>query len=69
MHFFSKINEIDFPCSEHMALLMIKYPHHENDQEWLKHKQNETFAKWFQKKVLYIIFCVIYSNYRTYSIV
>ncbi|XP_074336466.1 uncharacterized protein LOC141673610 [Apium graveolens] len=29
----------------------FKYPLHENDEEWLKNKQNETFPNWFQKKI------------------
>ncbi|XP_074356729.1 uncharacterized protein LOC141696494 [Apium graveolens] len=36
---------------EHMAFLMTKYPKHENDEMWLKNKQNETFPKWFKEKI------------------
>ncbi|XP_074362564.1 uncharacterized protein LOC141702850 [Apium graveolens] len=36
---------------EHMAFLMTKYPEHENDEMWLKNKQNETFPKWFKEKI------------------
>ncbi|XP_074364106.1 uncharacterized protein LOC141704842 [Apium graveolens] len=37
--------------NEHMAFLVARYPLHENDEEWLKNKQNETFPNWFQKKI------------------
>ncbi|KAK1358602.1 hypothetical protein POM88_020143 [Heracleum sosnowskyi] len=37
--------------NEHMAFLMTKYPEHENDEMWLKNKQNETFPKWFKEKI------------------
>ncbi|XP_074378722.1 uncharacterized protein LOC141720273 [Apium graveolens] len=37
---------------EHMAFLMTKYPEYENDEMWLKNKQNETFPKWFKEKIL-----------------
>ncbi|XP_074336562.1 uncharacterized protein LOC141673721 [Apium graveolens] len=37
--------------SEHMAFLMTKYLEHENDEMWLKNKQNETFRKWFKEKI------------------
>ncbi|XP_074323114.1 uncharacterized protein LOC141660053 [Apium graveolens] len=36
---------------EHMAFLVARNPLHENDEEWLKNKQNETFPNWFQKKI------------------
>lgn len=41
-----------FNCSEHMSFLMETFPQHENDEIWLKHKQNELFPKWFKEKVL-----------------
>ncbi|XP_074352334.1 uncharacterized protein LOC141691496 [Apium graveolens] len=37
---------------EHMAFLMTNYPKYENDEMWLKNKQNETFPKWFKEKIL-----------------
>lgn len=36
---------------EHMSFLMTKYPEHENDEVWLKKKQNEIFPRWFQEKI------------------
>ncbi|XP_074323383.1 uncharacterized protein LOC141660306 [Apium graveolens] len=36
---------------EHMASLMERYPQHENDQVWLKNKQNDQFPEWFKKKI------------------
>ncbi|XP_063946024.1 uncharacterized protein LOC108212368 [Daucus carota subsp. sativus] len=41
---------IAFTCSEHMAHLMMRFPQHENDEHWLKNKQNDEFPKWLQKK-------------------
>ncbi|KAL6570098.1 hypothetical protein OROMI_014612 [Orobanche minor] len=35
-----------------MAFLMMRYPQHENDELWLKNKQNDEFPKWFRKKIL-----------------
>ncbi|XP_074323898.1 uncharacterized protein LOC141660813 [Apium graveolens] len=43
-------NELTPYFNEHMAFLVARYPLHENDEEWLKNKQNETFPNWFQKK-------------------
>ena len=62
MHFFNKINDVDIiiTCSEHMAFLMTIYPEHENDEMWLKNKQNEKFPKWFQEKVLHSIFVYLH---------
>ncbi|XP_074369114.1 uncharacterized protein LOC141709517 [Apium graveolens] len=37
--------------SEHMASLMVRYQQHENDQVWLKNKQNDQFAELFKKKI------------------
>ncbi|KAK1383478.1 hypothetical protein POM88_021213 [Heracleum sosnowskyi] len=37
--------------AEHMAFLLTRYPEHENDEMWLKNKQNETFPKWFKEKI------------------
>jgi hypothetical protein len=42
-----------------MAFLMTRYPEHENDEMWLKNKQNEKFPKWFKEKVL----CVSGSSF------
>ncbi|XP_074361820.1 uncharacterized protein LOC141702002 [Apium graveolens] len=44
-------NELAPYFNEHMAFLVARYPLHENDEEWLKNKQNETFPNWFQKKI------------------
>ncbi|XP_074356317.1 uncharacterized protein LOC141696019 [Apium graveolens] len=44
-------NELTPYFNEHMAFLVARYPLHENDEEWLKNKQNETFPNWFQKKI------------------
>ena len=39
-----------------MCFLMTKYPANENNEMWLKNKQNETFPEWFKEKVL----CALY---------
>nr|XP_017228842.1 PREDICTED: uncharacterized protein LOC108204064 [Daucus carota subsp. sativus] len=36
---------------EHMCFLMTKYPANENNEMWLKNKQNETFPEWFKEKI------------------
>ena len=47
-----------------MSFLMETFPQHENDEIWLKHKQNELFAKWFKEKVLsFGAKCLIKLNY------
>ena len=46
-------------CSEHMSFLMTKYPTNENDEMWLKNKQNETFPKWFRENVL----CALHNSF------
>ncbi|XP_063942600.1 uncharacterized protein LOC108203515 isoform X2 [Daucus carota subsp. sativus] len=44
--------KISCPCTrEHMASLMTRFKHHENDEVWLKNKQNDTFPTWFRKKI------------------
>ncbi|XP_063941378.1 uncharacterized protein LOC135149567 [Daucus carota subsp. sativus] len=37
--------------NEHMSFLMTKYPANENNEMWLKNKQNETFPEWFRAKI------------------
>nr|XP_017225403.1 PREDICTED: uncharacterized protein LOC108201627 [Daucus carota subsp. sativus] len=37
--------------NEHMSFLMTKYPANENNEMWLKNKQNETFLEWFRAKI------------------
>ena len=54
LQFGKYIEAIDFTCSEHMASLMLRYQQHENDEVWLKTKQNEQFPEWFRKKVSFI---------------
>ncbi|XP_074378403.1 uncharacterized protein LOC141719942 [Apium graveolens] len=49
--FLQNSNELTPYFNEHMAFLVARYPLHENDEEWLKNKQNETFPNWFQKKI------------------
>ncbi|XP_074342713.1 uncharacterized protein LOC141680130 [Apium graveolens] len=36
---------------EQMASLMTRYQQHENDEVWLKNKENAEFHKWFRKKI------------------
>ncbi|XP_074326529.1 uncharacterized protein LOC141664476 [Apium graveolens] len=36
---------------EHMVSLMTRFKQHENDQVWLKTKQNDEFPTWFRKKI------------------
>ncbi|XP_074347531.1 uncharacterized protein LOC141686391 [Apium graveolens] len=45
------LSDSDFSRSEHMASLMTRYQQHENDEVWLKNKQNAEFHKWFKKKI------------------
>nr|XP_017239583.1 PREDICTED: uncharacterized protein LOC108212368 [Daucus carota subsp. sativus] len=44
------INDVRPYLDEHMAHLMMRFPQHENDEHWLKNKQNDEFPKWLQKK-------------------
>ncbi|XP_074369103.1 uncharacterized protein LOC141709096 [Apium graveolens] len=50
--FLQNSNDIRPYFDEHMASLMVRYPQHENDQVWLKNKQNDQFAEWFKKKIV-----------------
>ncbi|XP_074359908.1 uncharacterized protein LOC141700032 [Apium graveolens] len=49
--FLQNSNDIRPYFDEHMASLMERYPQHENDQVWLKNKQNDQFPEWFKKKI------------------
>ncbi|XP_074369118.1 uncharacterized protein LOC141709581 [Apium graveolens] len=49
--FLQNSNDIRPYFDEHMASLMVRYPQHENDQVWLKNKQNDQFAELFKKKI------------------
>ena len=37
-----------------MSFLMTNYPEHENDEIWLKNKQNKIFPEWVKEKVLFL---------------
>ncbi|XP_063946792.1 uncharacterized protein LOC135146808 isoform X2 [Daucus carota subsp. sativus] len=49
--FLQNSNDIRPYFEEHMASLMTRFKHHENDEVWLKNKQNDTFPTWFRKKI------------------
>ncbi|XP_074356779.1 uncharacterized protein LOC141696552 [Apium graveolens] len=49
--FLQNSNDIRPYFDEHMTSLMERYPQHENDQVWLKNKQNDQFPEWFKKKI------------------